>query len=155
MSWLFRWFSYSTCSKREPLTVIGTGFSYRPDAIPVIQPVPVLWRYRRELGELTLSLGKSPKIILSWSTNRLSRENMSHLVYADFPLPVWGWWWRWVQAPRRMVGVSASVIFPCTVKSRRSFLLAPAHPGSPGKRTIEWLCVCVPLPVSCISIMYL
>jgi len=33
--------------------------------------------------------------------------------------------------PSRMVGVSASVIFPCTIKSRR-FLLAPAD-----------LCVCV------------
>ena len=26
-----------------------------------------------------------------------------------------------------MVGVSASVIFPCTIKSRRRFLLGPAH----------------------------
>ena len=37
-----------------------------------------------------------------------------------------------------IVGVSASVIFPHTIKSRR-FLLAPAHLGSPGKRAI----VCV------------
>ena len=35
-------------------------------------------------------------------------------------------------APSRIICVSASVIFPCIVKSRR-FLLAPAHPGSPGK----------------------
>jgi len=31
-------------------------------------------------------------------------------------------------APSRIVGVSASVILPCTIQSRR-FLLAPAHPG--------------------------
>ena len=30
------------------------------------------------------------------------------------------------------------LIFPCTVKSRR-YLLAPAHPGGPGKRAIKWL----------------
>jgi len=41
-------------------------------------------------------------------------------------------------APRRMVGVSASVIFPCTTKSRNSFLV-PADPGGPGKRAIKRL----------------
>jgi len=46
-------------------------------------------------------------------------------------------------APIQIVDVSASVFFPCTIKSRRRFLLAPAHPGSPGKRAIKWLCVCV------------
>jgi len=45
-------------------------------------------------------------------------------------------------APIRIVGVSASVIFPCTIKSRR-FLLAPAQAGSPGKMAVKWLCVCV------------
>ena len=34
------------------------------------------------------------------------------------------------------------LIFPCTMKSRSS-LLAPAHPGGPGKRAVKWLCVCV------------
>jgi len=45
------------------------------------------------------------------------------------------------------------IIFPCTVKSRSS-LLAPAHPGGPGKRAvkrlwcvvvvcvIDYLCIC-------------
>jgi len=47
-------------------------------------------------------------------------------------------------APSRMVGVSASVIFPCTIKSRR-FLLAPAHLGSPGKRAVIRLYMCVVL----------
>ena len=51
-------------------------------------------------------------------------------------------WWRWALvspdgvAPSRMVGVSASVNLPlqaCTIKSRSS-LLAPAHPGGPGKK---------------------
>ena len=37
-------------------------------------------------------------------------------------------------APSRMVGVFASVIFPWTIKSRRSFLLVPAHPGSPREK---------------------
>ena len=39
--------------------------------------------------------------------------------------------------PSRIVGVSASNISPCTMKSTRSFLLAPAHPGSPGKRAVQ------------------
>jgi len=38
----------------------------------------------------------------------------------------------------RMVGVPASVIFSCTIKSRNS-LLAPAHPGGPGKRAVKRL----------------
>jgi len=46
-------------------------------------------------------------------------------------------------APSRIVGVSSSDISHCTIKSRRSFLLAPAYPGSPGKRTIKRLCVYV------------
>jgi len=29
------------------------------------------------------------------------------------------------------------LVFPCTIKSRSS-LLAPAHPGGPGKRAIKW-----------------
>jgi len=44
-------------------------------------------------------------------------------------------------APSRIVRVSASVIFPCTIKSRRKFLLAPAHQDSPGKGRVY---VCVP-----------
>jgi len=31
------------------------------------------------------------------------------------------------------------LIFPCTIKSRSS-LLAPAHPGGPGKRAVKRLC---------------
>jgi len=46
-------------------------------------------------------------------------------------------------ASSRIVGVSASVIFTCTIKSRRRFLLALADPGSPGKRAVKWLCMCV------------
>jgi len=42
-------------------------------------------------------------------------------------------------APSRMVGVSASVIFPCTTKSRRSFLLLPAHRAGPGKCVLDGL----------------
>jgi len=41
----------------------------------------------------------------------------------------------------QIVGVSASVIFLCTIKSRRSFLLAPANPGSSGKMAVKWLSV--------------
>ena len=46
-------------------------------------------------------------------------------------------------APIRMVGVSASVIFPCTIKVQKKIRLAPAHPGSPGKRAVKRLCACV------------
>jgi len=34
------------------------------------------------------------------------------------------------------------LIFPCSIKSKSS-LLAPAYLGSPGKRAVKWLCVCV------------
>jgi len=44
-------------------------------------------------------------------------------VLQDLPL---GRWLLWIH----IVGVSTSVISPCTIKSRRRFLLAPAHPGS-------------------------
>ena len=41
-------------------------------------------------------------------------------------------------APSRMVGVFASVNLPLHHEVRSS-LLAPAHPGGPGKRAIKWL----------------
>ena len=47
-------------------------------------------------------------------------------------------------APSRMVGVSASVNLPLHRKSRSS-LLAPAHPGGPGKRAVKRLCGVVSL----------
>ena len=69
-------------------------------------------------------------------------------------------------APKWMVSVSSSVIFPCTMKSRRRFILAPAYLGSPGKRAVKWLCVyvcvcahftdhfsgCVDQSVSCVRV---
>jgi len=45
-------------------------------------------------------------------------------------------------AASQIVGVSASDISPCTMKSKRNFLLAPAHPDSPRKRAVNRLCVC-------------
>jgi len=45
-------------------------------------------------------------------------------------------------APSRMVVVSASVYLPCTMKSRRRFVLAPTYPGSPGKGRKTVVCVC-------------
>ena len=69
-----------------------------------------------------------------------------------------GGWWRWALvspagvAPSWMVGVSASVNLPRTIKSRSS-LLAPAHPGGPGKRAVKWLwCVCVCDFVLCMQV---
>ena len=53
-------------------------------------------------------------------------------------------WWRWALvspdgvAPSQMVGVSASVNLPCTIKYR-SYFLAPAHLGSPGQRAVKRL----------------
>ena len=41
-------------------------------------------------------------------------------------------------APRRMVGMSASVDLPLHHKIQNS-LLAPAHPSGPGKRAVKWL----------------
>ena len=50
------------------------------------------------------------------------------------------WLVRMGVAPSQMVGVSASVNLPLHHKSRCS-LLAPAHPGGPGKRAVKrlWL----------------
>jgi len=53
-------------------------------------------------------------------------------------------WWRWALvspdgvASSRMVGVSASVNLP--LHQSISSLLAPAHPGGPGKRAVKRLC---------------
>ena len=56
-----------------------------------------------------------------------------------------GGWWRWhwlVRMEWRPAGWLVCLpllIFPCTIKSRSS-LLAPAHPGGPGKRAVKRLC---------------
>jgi len=62
-----------------------------------------------------------------------------------------GGWWRWALvspdgvAPSRMVVCLPLLIFSCTIKSGSS-LLAPAHPGGPGKRAVKqlwwWWCGC-------------
>jgi len=57
---------------------------------------------------------------------------------------IWGVWWWWALvspdgvAPRRMVGVSASVNLPLHHKVQKA-LLVPAHPGGSGKRAVKWL----------------
>jgi len=56
-----------------------------------------------------------------------------------------GGWWRWALVsldavvPSRMVSVSASVNLPLhhKVENLRSSLLAPAHPGGPGKSAVK------------------
>jgi len=40
--------------------------------------------------------------------------------------------------PARWLMCLPLLIFPCIIKSRSS-LLAPAHPGGPGKRAVKWL----------------
>jgi len=56
----------------------------------------------------------------------------------------WGGWWRWELvsldgvAPAGWPVCLPLLIFPCTVKSRSS-LLAPAHPGGPGKKAVKRL----------------
>ena len=53
-----------------------------------------------------------------------------------------GHWLVWMEG--RPAGRSVCLpllIFSCTIKSRSS-LLAPTHPGGPGKRAVNWLCVC-------------
>ena len=61
-----------------------------------------------------------------------------------------GEWGRWVTDYSGWSGAqpdcrytSTSDISPCTTKSRRRSLLAPAHPGSPRKRAVKRLCECV------------
>jgi len=50
-----------------------------------------------------------------------------------------GGWWRWVadqsgwSGASRIVGVSASVIFPCTIKSKSSVSSGTAYLDGPGK----------------------
>ena len=53
-----------------------------------------------------------------------------------------GGWWRWALvspdgvAPSRMVSLSASVIFPCTIVK---FSSGTGSPCGPGKRAVKWL----------------
>jgi len=55
-----------------------------------------------------------------------------------------GEWWRWalvspdVVTPTRLLVCLPPLISPYTIESR-SFFLAPAHPGGPGKRVVKWL----------------
>ena len=61
-----------------------------------------------------------------WSVKKLGDGGGGH----------WLTWMEW-----RPAGWSVCrplLIFPCTIKSRSS-LLAPAHPGGPGKRAVKWL----------------
>ena len=44
-------------------------------------------------------------------------------------------------APSQMAGMSASVIFPCTIEVQK-ILLAPSHLGITAKMAIKRLCVC-------------
>jgi len=46
-------------------------------------------------------------------------------------------------APSWNIGVSASVIFPCTINVQKKIFLAVAYLGSPGKRVVKRLCACV------------
>jgi len=61
---------------------------------------------------------------------------------------IWGdgggghWLVRMEWRPARWSVCLPLLISPCTIKSRSS-LLAPAHPGVPGKRAVKRLCVCV------------
>jgi len=41
-------------------------------------------------------------------------------------------------APTRVVVCLPLVILLSTIKSTKSFLLAPAHPGGPGKSALKW-----------------
>jgi len=52
-----------------------------------------------------------------------------------------GHWLVRMVVPSRMVSVSASVNLPLHYKVQTFCLLAPAHPGGPGKRAVKWLCV--------------
>jgi len=59
-----------------------------------------------------------------------------------------GHWLVWMEwCPARWSVCLPLLIFPCTIKSRSSFL-ALTHPGGPGKRgqkTVVCVCLCVPL----------
>jgi len=60
---------------------------------------------------------------------------------------IWGdgggghWLVRMEWPPAGWLACLPLLIFPYTIKSRSS-LLAPAHPGGPGKRAVKRLCVC-------------
>jgi len=46
-------------------------------------------------------------------------------------------------APSPIFSVSGSDISLCSIKYRRRFLLALADLGSPEKRAVKWLCMCM------------
>jgi len=79
--------------------------------------------------------------------------NVFHVCY----ISKLGGWWRWaLVSPDGVAPAGWSVclpllIFPCTIKSRSS-LLAPAHPGGPGKRAVKRSCVCVCAFPNCLDV---
>jgi len=106
----------------------------------------------RSVGICTFQYNITPLEWWSRQTKTIERRLLDHIVYFE-PLSVMfsyraRGWWRWALVnldgvvPSWMVGVSVSVNLPCTIKSR-SFLLAPAHPGGPGKKSRKMVCVCV------------
>ena len=97
--------------------------------------------------------------------------HISHAVYSVFDglllrmcfmfvtFPNWGdggvGHWL-VQMEWRPAGWSVCLpllIFPCTIKSRSS-LLAPAHPGCPGKRAVKRSCICVCAFPNCLDVKF-
>jgi len=64
------------------------------------------------------------------------RHKMGELVEVDC------WLVRTEWCPPRLSVCLPLVILPSTMMSRRSFLLAPAHPGRPRRRAVKWLWWC-------------
>ena len=79
-----------------------------------------------------------------WDTCWTGEILYHHCYFHIRPVKIWGdgggrhWLVRMEWRPARWSVCLPLLIFPCTIKFRSS-LLAPAHPSSPGKRTVKWL----------------
>jgi len=127
---------HSICTNQRPTSIIP---HFTPDALPATTlPIcPGLGWNRHQICQLAFPVACLMQARTNWEgcdRKGIRRKNggcgSGSLTSPDGV------------APSRIVGVSASVIIPCTIKSKISFLLAPAHLGSPRKRDIK-KAVCV------------
>ena len=75
-------------------------------------------------------------LLVVWQEGHLARKK-----WVDGGGEHWLVRMEWRRRPAGWSVCLPLLILPCTIKSRSS-LLAPAHPGGPGKQAVKWLCVC-------------
>ena len=93
---------------------------------------------RRYINTLPfLSFNPNALVAFSALTLLVGRQE-GHLAYKKWDGGGGHWLVRMEWRPAGWSVCLPLLIFACTMKSRSS-ILAPAHPGGPGKRTVKWL----------------